>query len=561
MEHTAEAGETRPAAGWQRVCLALSGLALLAILLETVLVLSAHTVLISSHEYMNDFWFLLDAMWRVAQGQQSSVDFHSPIGPAFYGVYRVVEGWSPFTLLTMVRADLLVALVVVLLCVLLLRGHATIETVALFALLGFSVAISGRELGANVIQRSYSFLAPYNRWGWALMIPALAGLLLSGRRLAAWQAVLLGLVGTFLLFMKLSYFAVYLGLAIAALVLRDDAWPRRWSGVIPILLPALATVLFSLIAPAAVHGYFQDLQGAAAINPLRFGKLFQSAPEAALFLGFGLFILFLGGRLHRRVWRDFTCVVLAIGAGSAILLQNHEIADVPLYAAALILAYALSRRPEAARAVPAAPSTWSGAPALALTLLLCAPTLFGNLFSPVFQLIGERTGQVYRFTIFAGTPMEAFRLKDLELSLMRDDSPVLAAGELQNIDCYWPACENIKHVENGLLALRAIAPHPRSILSLDFGNPFPALLHVSSPRNAVSWFDYGRSFDAHTGPQPVELYRTSEIVMVPLFKGPNDKVVQLYAADLPHYYTKIAQTADWAIWRHRPAMGTPAKDR
>jgi hypothetical protein len=550
-------GSDTPGRGSEAWRWAIAALVLFVILGEVLLILTTHTTIISSKQYTSDIWFVFDSMWRASLGQRPNVDFQSSIGPAFYLVYRLTAQLFPFSLEMMMRADLLVGCTTALLTALILRGKAQVETVALLALLAFGVTVSGHEMGAGLYDRSYSFLAPYNRWSWGLMVPAAAGLLLPAREERVLPNVLLGLIGTFLLFLKVSYFAAFAGLAVVGLLLDARQTRRGWLRALALILPPLMAALIYSFGADTVRGYAHDLHSAAAINPIRLNKIVTSFPEAALSLALALLVLVIGqGGLSVRRWRDPVRLVALIGAGGAILMQNHDEADVPLYLVALILAYALgwaTRREPVDQDMERAGCSLPSAPAFLLVALICAPALFADLFSPVFQKIGAASGEIYHFAAFDGTPMAGFRLKDLNIGGQRvRTGPDIDPAEGRTLSCAWPACEDVERLDDGLVALRRLAPHAGAVLALNFSNPYPALLRAPAPRYGVSWWDFGRSFNDASAPRPARLFQEVDVVMEPRFNGPHDQVVRIYGPALPRFFTLVGETPAWRIWRRKP---------
>lgn len=528
--------------------IAVALLAAAIIVVEMVMILTTRVLTYSSTQFVNDLWFTIDSMWRATSGQLPNVDFHSPIGPVFYGVYALTAQLMPFSAVMMLRADLLVGIVATVLTVAILWRKVPTEAVALMALLAFGAAVTGHEMGTSQFDRYYSFLAPYNRWSWALVIPAAAGALIPMRRTAL-AASLIGMIGVLLLFLKLSYFIVFIGFCVAGFGLDWVEGRGRLVTATLILVTVLLALIVLIAAPTMVHGYFADIANAASINALRVNKIALSAPEAAIFFAAGLLVLHLAGGLQG--WRDWTSVArvaVAVGGGVLILLQNHDRSEAPMYAVALVIAYAVGRQHWApgSAAVSQKPQLLS----FCLVAIMAAPTLMASLSSAPFQYVAIRSGELHAFKEFQGTPVANLRLKDLTLADNRQANLMLIeAPELKALNCALIACTAMGRTAEGVTALRQLGVPPGSrILALDFSNPFPAIFGTPDPRFNYSWYDYGRSWTEAFGPEPAKLFSEADIVMEPLFNGPYDQLRRVYGGSLPRFYRLAKTTPSWRIW-------------
>lgn len=539
------------------------GVALIAaaiVAIETILILLTSTVTFSSTQFAIDLWFTIDSMWRATSGQVPNVDFHGAIGPLFYGIYALTGTVTPFSVVMMLRADLLVGLLGAALTVAILWRRAPVEAIALLALIAFGAAVTGHEMGSGQFDRFYSFLAPYNRWGWALVVPAAAGALIPGRRTAP-SVIFVGLIGAALLFLKMSYFFAFVLICLGGYGLDWFEGRGRPIAILSVLIPLLCAGVFLIVAPAMVEGYVSDLGQAASINSLRVNKLALSVPEAGIFAAASVLVLYLaGGWTSRRDWPGLARVLVAVGGGAMILAQNHDRSEAPMYSAALAIAYAVgrchSRRRGPAtdgRGPDIAASARAGGEAVvaySAATILAAPVLFASLFSPVFQYLAIDSGEIHAFEAFDGTPLAALRLKDLALRNSKPDGvTVIRNAELPTLSCAWLSCLVMRRTASGVVSLRQLGlPSATRILTLDFSNPYPAIFRTADPRFGYSWYDYGRSWTAAFGPSPARLFSEADVVMEPLFNGPNDPVAAPYTAALPQTYRLAETTPYWRIW-------------
>lgn len=551
-------GLARWGRAWQVV---FAGLVVLLLAVEGAIVLDTPTLTYSSNQFVIDLWFTLDSMWRAVGRQVPNVDFHSPIGPAFYAVYALVGQVTPFALVMMLRADLLVGLVAAGSTFAMLWRRAPVEAVALLALIAFCAAVTGHEMGSGPFDRFYSFLAPYNRWGWALIVPAAAAMLIPTRR-GAVATVLAGMLGAFLLFLKLSYFIVFVGFCLVSIGLDLVEARARLSGVLLLVVPVVLTVVVYVLAPAMTAGYAHDVAQVAAINSIRLNKIALSVPEAGITAIAALLVLRLAGGLRRGGdWPDAVRVLVAVGGGALILLQNHDRSEAPVYGAALVIAYAIGRvrHADALAHGRSASDEASGFVAFAMALVMVAPTLFSGLFSPMFQWSALRSGEIHAFAAFDGTPLSTLRLKDLSLP---DVQPVgvtrIGPRRLPRLECTQEACAVMKRTADGVVALRNLRLRQGSrVLALDFSNPFPAILGTPVPRFGYSWYDYSRSWTEAFGPTPERLFAEADVTLEPLFNGSHDQMRRVYSGSLPRFYRLVAQTPYWRVWAKPGVVEAP----
>ena len=565
-------GDTGPGVErWPTLARVFAGLVALTVIACLLLAATTYAPSYSSTGYMEDLGFLLDAVWRTAQHQVPSVDFISPIGAGFYGVYALVMKLQPFGWAVIVRANLLVSCVVAVATVAILRRTTTIEALALLALIAFLTALSGREFGTGVEQLSVAYLAPYNRWGWAIIIPVAAGLLLP-RRDSGWlAAMLVGLLGAYLFFLKLSYFGAYVGLLGASLLLEiGTAGGRRrmMATAIGAAVPLAVAILYSLTFPGMMTGYLHDIAAVAALgNVGRFGKLVRLVPTAGTVLGLALLVLYLAGGLRdRRDWRNVARCVLLIGAAGMILLQNHEWIDPPLYFATVVIAYALgaTRRDGAAAPVPQGSVLEGGVPhsgvpvAFALALVVVSPPLIGDIATTYFERALQGRSDKPRFAEFEGTMLSQLRFTYGDVFA----KPVLTSGDAGAPECVPQACRVLAAMTDGVAALRKLGhlggpmggPTSGPVMALSFSNPYPALVGLPSPKHVPLWWDAERTYNTRTAPPADQVLSDVALVMQAKLDHNATPLTALYAPAVARQFHVVLDTTYWRIWQRGAAL-------
>jgi hypothetical protein len=519
------------------------------IVIEALAILGTFKLSFTSQYYFEDFQFMLDSGWRMASGQTPGVDFSSPIGPAFYAPYALVYRLIPFSLHGFILADLLIGSIAAAATWLTLRRALPGEAVAVLALLAFLTATSVRELGTGIELASYSFLAPYNRWGWALAIPAVFAVLVPARSSVFWRSLAAGALGAALLLLKVSYFAVFVAVALAAALLdlegpgRRRRMVERLAGLgLPIATVPLALML---VAPAMMKGYVHDLISVAAANSLdRKFKIIETVPAASLTLGAALFVLWLAGGLQgKRDWRNIARVALAVGASELILLQNHDWTGPPLATAALVFAYGLGFA-ESDASGPLQALTRRPASFLA-ALVLIAPPLAADLVTPLAQFV-RQFGEPAPLEPLAPTPLRDLRFAWWYSPLGRGLPRV---SELPR--CHAASCESLRIMLDGMDALHRAGAVRGPILSFSFANPFPALTGTPSPRHSLAWWHFKRTYDERHTPPPSLLLAEPDVVMQQLTEG-GDLMMRVYGPALRAGFHPVAENEHWRVWRRNP---------
>jgi hypothetical protein len=461
---------------------------------------------------LGDLWFVLDSIWRVSLGQQPNLDFVTPLGPVFYGIYDLLTAFEPPSLWVMVHANLLVGLLAALLCFGVGRGALRPELLALLMLLAFLTAASGRGFGTPFAGQDLYYVAPYNRWGWAIALPTAFALLMPKPRLGAMALAGLGLA--LLYYLKISYFAVLLALAPVALLLdrRDPAASRRALSLFGSLFLGLAIgALYA--SPVA---YLADIRSVAAANLFlhrveRGGLL---AVEAGLFLGLALLVHHLASRLRRISRPDLIRLVLMIGAGAAILVQNHDRTEAPLYFGALILALLLGLH-AADRDQPARTER----PAFTLLLLLLLVPITADVGITAYSTLRARLKPAPPIADFQGTPLAPLRSGSEQIEIIRD----------------------------GLILLNRMRRPTDRILPLFATNPFPALTGTPAPRGVLAWWHPGRTFTETNAPPADQVLGDVTLILVP--RQGADLMLLLYGGAIQRGYRPVGASAHWTALR------------
>ncbi|HEX8379400.1 MAG TPA: hypothetical protein VF619_02480, partial [Allosphingosinicella sp.] len=413
--------------------------------------------------------------------------------------------------------------------------------------------------GTSVAESSIGYLAPYNRWSWALAFPAALGIFLPHRPRAYLPHILIGLAAALLFYLKLTFAAVLLG-CLAANFLIEFAAGRDRPEAFRKALTVLAAFAAALAAGAlffSLGNYLADVALAAKAGPpqARLGKAVMSAFEAALFLAVALQLYYLSGGLRRKAdWPDVLRLALLAASGAALLVQNHDLTEAPLYFALPLLAFALGRR--AAAAAPAGQAVPGGNSlpnhAFILMLIILAVPIGNDLGGMLFGRLHESRSPGAMIQAFQGTPLQQVRL-----SAVQDADGVFSDADIQASRCGHSNCVAAFRTAEGLRLLQRLNLADRRVLPLAFSNPFSALTRTSSPRGALLWWHEGRSFSAAHAPRAEAVFREVDVVLVPKNDGTAETLTRLYGDVLRRDYVQAGESPNWIALARRQAGGGP----
>jgi hypothetical protein len=480
-------------------------------------------------ELLGDLWVETDAIWRASLGQVPGRDFITPLGPLFYGVYRLLTLIEPPSLAVMVHGNLVVGLAAALLAFGISRRLTSPEVVVLLMLLAFLTAASGRAIGTPLAAQAVPYIVPYNRWAWAIAIPCAFGLLMGHRGGGRLPSMLIGLGLAALFYIKLSYFAGLCVLAGGALLIEAHSRTDRRAAVRRALALSVAAALFLGLGAllAGPSSYLADVKMIAAANYVTFRlvKFAIQTVEAGLTFGLGLVIYQLASNFKPPAWQDMARIFLMVGAGAAIMSQNHENNEAPLYFAALLLAYALGdSRAERSPESPAAPATRRAAFYLTLLVLLVPMTADAG------------TAAIARLRVAANPRPVLEEFRNTPLADLR-------SGDRREIAV----------INDGLALLDRIGQSGRTVLPFTMGNPLSALTGTRSPRGSMAIWYYGRTFSEDHLPSADRALGDAEILMIRKQDQTSEWLWRLYEPAIRSRYRPAGESSHWVAWQRSPA--------
>jgi hypothetical protein len=482
---------SREVIGWSpfRLSWGLHGLSLLLI----VIALATRGIWYDARTYFGDLWTVYDALWKTAQGLRSSIDYFSPIGPVMQWLFAATLIVQSPSASSIVLANGLVAIVSLLFAMLLLRRRATPLTIALIGLIAVTTALTSRDVDSLVPAAQSSFLAPYNCWGWALLVPVAMRAALPLARPDLTGAILSGVAIAILMLLKITYGMAAGGVYILATVIQ----PKRWGEGVAVVVILIVTLwIADLLTGGQVRAYLADLRMASQMpfNGVRVSKFISELPVFVLFAIGSLLLLLASNRdsivscptLLLLNWRPILLAFATGGAGLVVLMQNHYLTEATtLLLMPLILAEwtGLFTSP---RIEPS--GIWSkrlGWIGLVLLVVLSLPVIdAGFIIAQKVQLARKS-----RISELAGTGFHDLVMESTHLPTAKG-----ACGD--------NTCVDYRRMLSGRALLEEDCPERKdlAILALNFSNPFPALLGAKSPKGTPTWLHFGRSFSEAVHP-------------------------------------------------------------
>lgn len=537
---------------------------------------------------VHDLYYVFDASWRAYVGQVPHLEFHSPIGQAFYWPFALLAPLGEPTALSLFQANVLIALVLLVVAMATLRPRLPGFLYLLAAASVITLAIAPRDMDFSITD--YSHLAPYNRWASSfLMMLALLVFVPRPGAAAKWVAVdgiVLGLVLWLLYYLKITFFAGGIGLVGAGFVLRQ----LRLASL-PWLM---ATLLTAIIGVELVFGnnreYLADLWSAInahapestdryRLNQLRL-SVAVGAVSGSLIAAY-LWFLDPSWRLGQwlgRWWKVLLIAAGVIATGAVIGMQNHPEIEFSLHAAAAIIAIELARRQTDSQNQDAQ-FRWMKKASKAVLLVAVAfmPLLDG--FSVFAHAAESRSRSVCPLPGATGTGAEMLlapnllltgspRLENREKSGLRlIGSRPGAFSQEESAPCgddvasyvRKPGSTNLETVElqrltQGIQLVKRNATNGDAVLAIDFANPYPFIFRSRPPAGALIWWDPGRSFSTSFHPPAAPLVESTTIILQ--MHPAEEKTLpmwQVYGPGVVREFQVADQSSLWRLWKKLPA--------
>jgi hypothetical protein len=513
-----------------------------------VLAISTRGVWFDAETYLGDFWTAQEALHKTAQGLRSSLDYFSPIGPFVEWVYALTLLLQTPSASSLVLGNVCIAILSLVLTVVLLRRRASSLTVAISGLIAVTTALTPRDIDSLIAATQSSMLAPYNRWGWALLVPVAMRTALPIGRSDMIGDLFTGIAIALLLLLKVTYGLAAIGILLVALALQ----PSAWRGLAMVLISILLCMRFiDLGTGGQVRAYFADLSLVAQIpsNGINFGKFLASIPTFIAFICGSLLMVLAATckdpesaslSFASSLTANWKAVVLAIaagGSGLAVLMQNHYSTEPTTL---LLMFLIVGEWTGLTRIVPTRTiiernRTIASIGALLLVTLSIPLVDSGFILAQKVQTMRKRPLEQYNGTESRDLFIDEAYLPDVY-------------GK-----CGSPTCRDYSRMISGRALLKNRCPKAVKsvILALNFSNPFPSLLGSPSPRRSAIWLHNDRSFSSAVHMQGTKLFADVDCVMVAKNEPNAAALTQVYDRDLHRVFVLSDQNDEWQLWTRK----------
>jgi hypothetical protein len=495
--------------------------------------------------YGHDIFVSLDGGWRVLNGQRPVVDFFAQMGPVYYLLHAAGLTLAGGAAEGLGYGTTLVAIVIAVWSFFLLRGRMASMPFALACVTLVLLAIAPFPLGHTL--RQTAFAMKHNRYGFALtglvllecFLPSPAG---DSGRTQFGGGFSSGLACAILVFLKISYGLVALGLVAMSALFRPKEHARLGgflAGLILFALPMLVYLRFDFPALAREYRVLAAVQGESLSRYAITRRLYLDRFEFLSVLLLALLTASLPSISTRRGVALVLVCLAAIGAGVLLMLTNTQPSGHPLIAVVALLLVnelTLAFRSPARTHTPVLLSF--GLLAVAIPLSFDA----GGLALALWDKALPPT-PAYRFQ---AAHLRSLQFIDSNISIYRNDN-----GQ-----------SFVRHTEEGMEMVRAYGRPDESVCGMDFDNPFSyALLRRPSRGGAVVIFSTNVS-DQAIAPKDM-LVGDVDLILVPRYPTSERITLMTVEARYPELFGKdyilLAESPDWQLYRKHAGDGSRSR--
>ena len=527
--------------------------------------------------YTWDSLAYVDAGYRMANGQIPHVDFHFPLGFLCYALpyWGLLLSGSPSGTMPMALALALVTLTPLLLYVLATRLHWFIALpVGAFLLL-----LIGGPINLGEDSNRVSMAMFYNSFGWAaltiLMLTYIEPFKIS-RISVIIDGVVCGIAMLFMFYVKATYAVVGAAFLALVFVLEKDRRPGVIIGFGVLLAGALGVELLYRLHWA----YYQDLLMALrASGAVRSGLHELLSVVASNVQDLALATFAVGLLALHRLLRAKDVVILLFVAGTSLLILDQNSQFRGLATIVFILTLCAERLARASHEVGHKPA-WSALYAAIAFLIAFVATPIASHGGALakhaavpFRADTTTSGLFFRIFGAPSRPMadmprelDGFVVEDSDLSwgLSSPDGEKLRRsiedGNFEALRHYAPPLqqlfqtEYIATVSDGIDVLKRLAPEGKSVIVLDFNNPFSFILGLPPPRGDVLINHVDRILSRDHPIPAEEHFASATFVMiprVPVMVWTRDHLVDAYGGYLARHFRPVAESRYWTVLRRK----------
>jgi len=492
---------------------------ILAICAVTAYIGAVHTTI-----YGHDIFLMLDAGWRVLNGQRPDVDFRPSMGPALGLLFAAALRIAHNSVNAAGYASALVGAAVGLLGYGLTRSRMAAIPAVLTSVALTLIAVAPFPVGLSPNSLSQAML--YNRYGYALL-----GLVVlesfQGSR-GYWGGFLTGVISITLLFLKPSYFLVALAFTVCSILLaQHNRW--RFAGILAGLLLAGAAMMAYLRFDfsAVWHDFY--LMSAAKSSGMSFWTIrWAFFKGLADFLPLAVLALLVGANA-KRAWQPIALAIVAFIGGALLLATNGQLRGFPLNAVFAIL---LIERGRAASKANAA--------LILIGLVAYLPVFVGSAGGLGIALLQSRQDP-------PDAEVARFHTPHLASLLLYDVPEGTDADKRSNGRAY------VTYVNDGVDLLGRFSQRDETIFTLDVQNPFSYALLRHPAHGGSACLSFNHTFnDAHK-PSAEWLFGAADIVMVPKHPSGSEPeanaLFRNYLANIKAGFRLCAESDWWELYK------------
>lgn len=529
-----------------------------AILLAFFVVLALAFAIVGAPPVAGGPWdtdVILDAGWRIVNGQVPHTDFHIPLGPLTYG-------FAAFGMKIARPATASITYGCVLFFVLLLpvtwylaSARFSWFMTSIFVFFEGFYLITPRPPGYPILYTSYAMT--YNRDGYVLIALLSLCAFLRRRNASGNSDVLEGMAaGTILallLYCKITYFIAGVAIIVlgAMLISRPPRWFLAFSGAIAAMCAA-----FWLLLHISLYAYFQDIvtAGHAQSPVMRISLLSQGFHSNAMWIYLLVFCLILctwarergasRGSPVFRLWLVIGSIVaISLWLLSGNAAQGGGVEDPMYFLAAVILLELFRRQSRDSIMQEDSNARWT----YNASLLLLVPALSLSILAREVA----SCGYAMTWDIVKRPHFETWRR--IHSAGLRD----FYVPSIQRKTAYWTAALFPEKLNDGIDLLRANLQRGDRVTTFANTDPFSFALGIPPAKDGLLSWDLNITFDQNHHPTAQDFLGDATLVMVPRFADRSagccfetpDMMLQLYGDYLHSHFQEIASTDAWILYR------------
>jgi len=532
-------------------------------LFAAALLLNEHVVIST---YVVDYALPLDTGLRWLHGQIPHLDYHTPIGAAYWLFQGLAVELIGLDARSPIVANFLAAAVLVGCGLPLLRARLAPGFVGVMAFAVVLMMISPRSVGDPPGQ--VSFLGAYNKMAIAGMILLLAILFLERRQAAsrlatAGEAVLAAMLLVLLFYAKLPFAAVVVAGGIVSLYYAPTN-RRLCVWALPIAALAVAMIAVGL---GIGQAYLSDLaQASASVDMFRprkaLGDVIEGIPLLAVVV---LAVVTYWRRAEATRREKVSNGVLVAGLMAASLLAMNQVHDHAWPMAFAILIILAQRALDDGGRAHIGPTLGA--------LALVAYMLFADTISILVFATGQRNEAVLAYCDDPERPLCRLKLANFKPHIAVRLSPMSETSDKpppppRSLSALYRQCDSDEHciwwkMQEDLMRHlnRHVRPQDRP-LYLGFMNVLPYHYGLEPPRGLLAWMDVDRNLSLAAHPEPQAMLDDVTLVVVPHMMqdmGYFPELMTIYGPAIRESFTAVEQNDQWSIWRRgKDEKGPPA---